>query len=85
MMGSVEKQMKKLDDFFIQIKHKCDGITVAEMKSQGKGCFSTSPAALQGIVRKSYWCGQLCHRLEDIPTSPNREGILGSEWQGNLA
>ena len=27
---------EKLDDFFIQIKHKCDGITVAEMKSQGK-------------------------------------------------
>jgi hypothetical protein len=38
---SVEKQMKNWfdgsgHDFSIQIKHKCDGVTVAELKSQGK-------------------------------------------------
>jgi hypothetical protein len=38
---SVERQMKtwfdaKSRDFFVQLKHKCGGITVAEMRSQGK-------------------------------------------------
>ena len=38
---SVEKQMKSWSDangrdFFVLLKHKCDGITVAEMKNQGK-------------------------------------------------
>jgi hypothetical protein len=38
---SVKKQMKSWSDangrdFFVLLKHKCDGITVAEMKNQGK-------------------------------------------------
>jgi hypothetical protein len=57
---SVEKQMKNwfdasARDFFIQIKHKCDGITLAEMKSQGKDVSIPRPQPCRELPSTSRW------------------------------
>ena len=61
---SVEKQMKSWSDangrdFFVQLKHKCDGVTVAEMKSQGKNVSVPRPQprnALPSISCRDFAC-----------------------------
>lgn len=69
---SVEKQMKKWfdgsgHDFFIQIKHKCDGVTVAELKSQGKDVSLPRPQPCREIPSTSRW-DLACVRNPDYRT-----------------
>ena len=95
---SVEKQMKSWSDvngrdFFVQLKHKCDGVTVAEMKSQGKNVSVPRPQprnASPSISRRDFACVRNPD-YQDIEQPPVRKQFkprnsrLNSDrtrWQG---
>jgi hypothetical protein len=54
-------------DFFIQIKHKCDGVTVAELESQDKDVSMPRPQPCREIPSTSRW-DLACVRNRDYRT-----------------